>query len=284
MPAGTIKTKAQLTSDIDTTIPVAGGGNVTNAELNVILNDMVASYENVIQAMTTAARDALTPAQGDKIFNTTNSRMEFYNGTAWIACSQKPTVAVDCSANPNYVEASVGDQYIVSVAGKIGGASGKSVYVGDLVYCITKNAGGTEASVGTSWQVCHSQSLTDSPTFLATLNLSSAQILALNSTPQTLVAAPGAGKIIMPLRYVWQYTFVTAAYATNTSLRAMYSAMNSDTLVNLAAVASALGFYDATANTTPVDNTALKISVSGGDPTAGDSTVKIQVYYKIHTL
>lgn len=59
----------------------------------------------------------------------------------------------DCSANPNYPAASKGDVYLVSVAGKIGGASGKSVDAGDMFVATADNAGGTEASVGTSWTV-----------------------------------------------------------------------------------------------------------------------------------
>lgn len=61
--------------------------------------------------------------------------------------------STDTSANPNYPAASKGDAYIVSVAGKIGGASGKSVDVGDLYIASADNAGGTEAGVGTSWFV-----------------------------------------------------------------------------------------------------------------------------------
>lgn len=59
----------------------------------------------------------------------------------------------DCSANPNYPAASQGDAYLVSVAGKIGGASGITVEVGDWFIAIADNAGGTQASVGTSWSV-----------------------------------------------------------------------------------------------------------------------------------
>src|SRR6185436_11067451 len=61
--------------------------------------------------------------------------------------------ATDCSANPNYPAASKGDAYVVTVAGKIGGASGKSVDVGDFYIAAADNAGGTEASVGASWNV-----------------------------------------------------------------------------------------------------------------------------------
>ena len=60
---------------------------------------------------------------------------------------------LDCSANPNYPSASAGDTYYCSVAGKVGGGSGKSVDVGDTIVCKADNAGGTEASVGTSWFV-----------------------------------------------------------------------------------------------------------------------------------
>jgi hypothetical protein len=61
--------------------------------------------------------------------------------------------AIDCSANPNYPAASKGDSYTVSVAGKIGGASGVTVDIGDLVVASADNAGGTQAAVGASWNI-----------------------------------------------------------------------------------------------------------------------------------
>lgn len=60
---------------------------------------------------------------------------------------------INCSTNPNYPAASVGDLYIVSAAGKIGGASGVDVEVGDWIVCKTANAGGTHAAVGSSFSV-----------------------------------------------------------------------------------------------------------------------------------
>lgn len=59
--------------------------------------------------------------------------------------------ATDTSANPNYPAALKGDSYVVSVAGKIGGAAGVSVDVGDVYVAAADNAGGTQASVGASW-------------------------------------------------------------------------------------------------------------------------------------
>ncbi len=61
--------------------------------------------------------------------------------------------STNCSANPNYPAASKGDTYVVSAAGKIGGASGDAVKIGDMFVALADNAGGTKASVGTSWQV-----------------------------------------------------------------------------------------------------------------------------------
>lgn len=58
---------------------------------------------------------------------------------------------LNCSANPNYPAALKGDSYVVSVAGKIGGASGVSVDIGDVVVAKADNAGGTQAAVGASW-------------------------------------------------------------------------------------------------------------------------------------
>lgn len=60
---------------------------------------------------------------------------------------------IDCSGNPNYPAATAGDVYVVSVAGKIGGASGVVVNASDTVICKTTNAGGTQAAVGISWVV-----------------------------------------------------------------------------------------------------------------------------------
>ncbi|HYH67163.1 MAG TPA: hypothetical protein VD866_20875, partial [Urbifossiella sp.] len=61
--------------------------------------------------------------------------------------------SIACALNPNYPAALKGDAYYVSSAGKVGGASGKSVDIGDVVVASADNSGGTEASVGTSWFV-----------------------------------------------------------------------------------------------------------------------------------
>lgn len=61
---------------------------------------------------------------------------------------------IDCSGNPNYPAADAGHLYKVSVAGKIGGASGVNVTAGDTLYCVTdSSAAGNQATVGANWVV-----------------------------------------------------------------------------------------------------------------------------------
>lgn len=52
----------------------------------------------------------------------------------------------------------------------------------------------------------------------ATIPLSSAEILQLFTTPKTLIAAPGAGKLLNIINWVYVFTYNSIAYATNTNL------------------------------------------------------------------
>lgn len=59
---------------------------------------------------------------------------------------------IDASGNPNYPAANAGDVYKISVAGKIGGASGPNVEVGDTIICkVDASASGNHATVGSNW-------------------------------------------------------------------------------------------------------------------------------------
>lgn len=60
---------------------------------------------------------------------------------------------IDASTNPNYPAASENMFWKISVAGKIGGVAGEIVKVGDQVICITTNAGGVSAAVGTDFMI-----------------------------------------------------------------------------------------------------------------------------------
>ena len=60
---------------------------------------------------------------------------------------------INASANPNYPAGVTGETWKISVAGKIGGASGVNVEAGDTIICVTDNAGGNQATVGANWTI-----------------------------------------------------------------------------------------------------------------------------------
>lgn len=61
---------------------------------------------------------------------------------------------IDASANPNYPAGNKGETYKISVAGKIGGASGPNVEVGDIIIGLTDgSAAGNHATVGANWDI-----------------------------------------------------------------------------------------------------------------------------------
>jgi len=59
----------------------------------------------------------------------------------------KVPLPIACNTNPNYPASTKGDSYLVTAAGRIGGASGIIVDVGDKIICLTTNAGGTQAFI-----------------------------------------------------------------------------------------------------------------------------------------
>lgn len=61
--------------------------------------------------------------------------------------------AIDCSANPNYPASKKGDRWEVTVAGKIGGASGINVDVYDEIVCVAASASGDQATVGVNFYI-----------------------------------------------------------------------------------------------------------------------------------
>lgn len=105
------------------------------------------------------ASDPVAPVEGLYWWNTTDKRIKYYDGTVVRVVAVLDDLTggltykgtLDASTNPNYPAGVVGDLYVFSAPGKIGGASGEDVEAGDMIICNTDNAGGTEAAVGGSW-------------------------------------------------------------------------------------------------------------------------------------
>lgn len=122
---------------------------------------------------------------------------------------------------------------------------------------------------------------------VAQLTLSSAEILALNSTPLEIVASPGVGSSIVVINAVAAQTFVAAAYTTNLILQ-----VYTDTATIPQAANACLDFSGtrtvqldiganvfAAADTQIISNKGLFVNVLTGDPAAGDGTIVLTVYY-----
>lgn len=126
---------------------------------------------------------------------------------------------------------------------------------------------------------------TIAPIKYATYNLSSSEILNSFSTPVTILAGV-AGVSHVPLFVVFETAFGTTAYATNTN--AIISAVGSSVRIVtqtglLAFAASGLMATPITGNgafqTNIVKGAALTFSTLTGNPTAGDGTVLVHIFY-----
>lgn len=126
----------------------------------------------------------------------------------------------------------------------------------------------------------------------ATLTISAAQMLLLNTTPLTIIAAPGAGKYIEVISASAAMTFVSAAYATNTTLQLIQESSQTAQMENTGMLISTITkntrFIDSAAaaagNTQITTNAGLQVKIATGNPTLGDSIVKVKVVYRIVTI
>ena len=122
------------------------------------------------------------------------------------------------------------------------------------------------------------------------VTLTSAEILALYTTPKTLVAAPGTKKVIQFISAVAFLDFNSVAYATAGILTIKYT-NGSGTAVSDAVAAAALcnqaddcyeEFAKNTVETELTSNAALVLTCDTANPTAGNSPITIKVIYCIH--
>jgi hypothetical protein len=124
------------------------------------------------------------------------------------------------------------------------------------------------------------------PTYCAELTIPSADVLQLNSTPQTIVAAQGVGTAIEVISASLKIDFNSVAYATNTVLELITNTSavkQAENLINQSADAFSKFEMEVSAFGAEqiIDNEALNVSVQTGNPTAGDSDITVYVLYRI---
>jgi hypothetical protein len=132
---------------------------------------------------------------------------------------------------------------------------------------------------------------------VVSLTLTSAQILALHGTPIQILAAPGAGKVIVPIEATAQYKFNSATYANVTSANIVIGPTGSTATVQ-PVVFNATGFIDQTVSMvdmepcealgtqTDFSNIAFVVQNQGGSGefTTGNGTLVITMWYMVLTL
>jgi len=135
-----------------------------------------------------------------------------------------------------------------------------------------------------------------------TVNVSSAEILAISTTPKEIIAAPGANKQIVPLHILIEYDYGTATYSAASFLALFFgSSASGHTAVatNCVGAGQSLitrtsdaacqwggifgagnGAYSDLKSTINLTNKALTLS-SSSNPTSGDGTLRITVTYRV---
>lgn len=123
----------------------------------------------------------------------------------------------------------------------------------------------------------------------ARIDLTSSQILSLNTTPITCIDAQGAGKIISPIKIIISKGGLTTAYTSNTNVRFTFGD-DSTRIYTADGILATAAPYSVEAEPTYLGsgtnfpaNTALKVYTDTGDPASGNGSLVILINYSIYT-
>jgi len=127
--------------------------------------------------------------------------------------------------------------------------------------------------------------------YTTTTSITAAEMLTLNASPKTLVAAPGTGKYIEVMRAEFLMTYGTAAY---TSVDATKDLSVDYTSAGQVLQIDSVGMLDQTTDQRRVahhtnthlvgENEAVTIKALSGEVLTGDSELKVKVEYRIAEL
>lgn len=123
------------------------------------------------------------------------------------------------------------------------------------------------------------------------VSLSSAQILALNATPVALVAAPGAGKVIVVEHILLKMITTATAYANGGALEFRYTdgsgakvtADLAAAIVTAGAGTSYTGVAGVTTSLTMVSNSPIVVDNATAPFITGTGTAVVTIRYRIVT-
>ncbi len=147
--------------DVNSAAITTNSNNITTNTSNIATNTSAISALNTNKADLASPTFTGTPLAPTASVGTNNTQI---STTAFVVAEIAARLAaadamrfagtIDCSSNPNYPAADAGATYKVSVAGKIGGASGPNVEAGDLLICLVdSSSSGNHATVGANWDI-----------------------------------------------------------------------------------------------------------------------------------
>lgn len=121
------------------------------------------------------------------------------------------------------------------------------------------------------------------------VSISSAEILNMYTAAKELLAAPGSGKANEVISITIRYNYLTAAYATNTTLNVLYStvvAASHTGILNQTSskIKIASSGLNSLLDASAVENQAVALSVDSGNPTGGSGTLDVYITYRIIDL
>ncbi len=159
--SGSTTVQASATASGTLTLPAATDTLVGKSTTDTLTNKSIDASNNTVSNLTTAMfaanvvdTDGTLAANSDTRIPSQKAIKTYADQLIAANDAMVFKGVIDCSANPNYPAADRGHTYKVSVAGKIGGASGVNVEVGDILICLTDGtSAGNQATVGTSWTI-----------------------------------------------------------------------------------------------------------------------------------
>ena len=120
------------------------------------------------------------------------------------------------------------------------------------------------------------------------ITIESADLLANGGAGIELLPAAGAGLVYQVIgQMVIKYIYGTIDYATNTDVKYSISGVDSSALPLLSGSVDRYAFInppEVASNATSFEDVAVLFKVHGGNPTAGDGTVRVVFKYKILQL
>jgi hypothetical protein len=125
----------------------------------------------------------------------------------------------------------------------------------------------------------------------ATKTLTAAEVKALYTTPQVLVAAPGAGKANVPVQIFAKHTFLTTHFTGSNDLEFRFTSSNGakvsadiDSAFLLATATAYRSVSGIVTELTPVVNAPIVVDVPTANPAQGLGSITFQVFYRTITV